>query len=132
MPAPHALIVEDELIVALHLQQLLYDGGFGSFSFAAAAVQAIEQCRMHPPDLITMDVGLIYGDGREAARALRNICKGVPILYITGSPEAVRDEPGAIVLEKPITARDLALALDEIRGVSPGKPVRRAAASSVI
>jgi hypothetical protein len=79
-----------------------------------------------------MDVGLIHGDGVEAARALQTICRGTPIIYITGSPEAVRNEPGAVVLEKPITAYDLALALKEVGGPSLREPAHRASASTAI
>ncbi len=132
MPTPHALIVEDELLVAMHLQDLLMAHGYGSYAFAAAAMQAVEQARLRRPDLITMDVGLIHGDGLEAARALREICPGVPMLYVTGSPEVVRDEPGAVVLEKPITARDLRLALKEVKTPLSGEGYRQASSPSVI
>ncbi|MEO6340531.1 MAG: response regulator [Caulobacteraceae bacterium] len=114
MPKPHALIVEDELIVALDLQDMLTEHGYGSFSFAAASSQALEQCRLRPPDLITMDVGLIYGNGPDTARLLGEICGETPILYITGDASALRDQPDALVLEKPVTRRDLAAALKRL------------------
>jgi len=114
MPKPHALIVEDELVVALDLQDMLSEHGYGSFSFAAASSQALEQCRLHPPDLITMDIGLIYGNGRETAELIAEICGETPILYITGDASALRDQPDALVLEKPVSRRDLAAALERI------------------
>ena len=114
MPKPHALIVEDELIVALDLQDMLTEHGYGSFAFAAASSQALEQCRLHPPDLITMDIGLIYGNGRETARLLGEICAETPILYITGDASALQDQPNALVLEKPVSRRDLAAALKRL------------------
>jgi|GEM_PF-3034809 len=133
MPAPHALIVEDELVVALYLQDLLSRHGYVSFSFAAAAAQAIEQFRLHQPDLVTIDFGLMHGDGLEAARELRAIRGNVPIVYVTGSPDAVQKDLRAVVLEKPITPRDLAEALDLLNADrSPRRNDGQAPAATVI
>ena len=119
MPKPHALIVEDELLVAMDLQDMLSAHGYGSFAFAAASSQALEQCRLRAPDLITMDIGLIYGNGREAAEMIGEICSDVPIIYITGDRSALSDQPEALVLEKPVSPRDIAVVLERL-GLSQG------------
>jgi CheY-like chemotaxis protein len=60
---PHALIIEDELVVGLDLQEVLSDLGFGSFAFASTARQAVEQAHLHRPDLVTADLELLTATG---------------------------------------------------------------------
>lgn len=111
MSVQHALIVEDELLIALGLQSMLGELGFQSFAFAGTARQALEQARIQMPDLITVDVGLLDGDGFEAIDAIRAVCGPVPAIYVTGDSEASSRRPGAVVLEKPVATHNLAAAL---------------------
>ena len=68
----HALIIEDDMIVGLGMQSVLDEIGFGSFAFASTARQALEQARLRRPDLVTVDIGLLDGDGLAASRALQS------------------------------------------------------------
>ena len=105
---PHALIVEDELIIAVGLQSLLAEFGFTSFAFASTERQALEQARLCCPDLITIDLGLMAGDGAAAMRAIDDECGPLPVIYVTGSPTAVADARAAAVLAKPVSRAALA------------------------
>ena len=112
MPELHALIVEDELLIGLGLQTQLAELGFESFAFAGTARQALEQARLHCPDLVTLDMGLLDGDGVEAAEAIRAACGPLAVIYITGdSAAAAARRPGAVILDKPVTTAALSGAL---------------------
>ena len=125
----HALIVEDELLVALGLQSMLTELGFGSFAFAGTARQALEQARMQAPDLMTVDVGLLDGDGFEAVDAIEAACGPVAAIYVTGDGEVSARRPDAVVLEKPVATHSLAAAVSRARAQAGREPPREGGAS---
>jgi CheY-like chemotaxis protein len=45
----HVLIIEDEALVALHLETILADYGATSFSFAETEAEAVRQARRRLP-----------------------------------------------------------------------------------
>lgn len=108
---PHALIIEDELVIALGLQAQLTELGYGSFAYAGAELQALEQARLQCPDLVTVDVGLLDGNGIDAVEAVLALCGPLPVIYITGDGAALRNHPEAVVVEKPVSDHALAMAL---------------------
>ena len=123
MPTPnglHALIVEDELLAGMGLQSMLTPLGFGSFAFASTETQAVEQARLHRPDLVTVDVGLLDGDGIQAARSIVEEVGPVPVMFVTGRSSAVDGLDGATVLQKPVTPGLLARAVAELKRADPG------------
>src|ERR1700761_2841477 len=97
----HALIIEDEIISGVGMQLLLSDLGFESFAFAGAQAQALEQALLKRPDLVTVDVGLLDGDGLAAAREIHRTIGPTPTIYVTGYPHALAEHPHAVVVEKP-------------------------------
>ncbi len=124
----HALIIEDEMITGVGMQFMLSDLGFASFAFAGTQAQALEQALIRRPDLITVDVGLLDGDGLAAARAIREAIGPSPTLYVTGDPRAVheakREHDGdMVVLEKPFMPDDLATAYARLQAL--GVPLSR-------
>ena len=127
----HALIVEDELIVALGLQSMLVELGFGSFAFASTARQALEQAQLQTPDLITVDVGLLDGDGFQAVDAIQAACGPVVAIYVTGDSAASSRRPEAVVLEKPVSTHTLAAALSRARARA-GRAVSDSGGTSVM
>src|SRR5688500_4448413 len=82
-PAMHALIIEDEIMIAAAIEYVLRDSGFDSFDVAASSNAAVAAARRRCPDLITADVKLAAGTGIEA---IRTICPelAVPVIFITG------------------------------------------------
>ncbi len=67
----HVLIIEDEAVVALHLEALLREHGATTFAFAGTEAEAVEAARDRRPALLTSDVNLREGTGpRAVARAL--------------------------------------------------------------
>jgi len=117
----HALIIEDELVIALGLQAQLSDLGYGSFAFASTDLQALEQARMQCPALVTVDVGLLDGNGLDAIDGVLSLCGPLPVIYITGDGAALDGYPEAVVVEKPVSDHALALALIKAKAA----PARR-------
>jgi DNA-binding response OmpR family regulator len=123
MPTPdglHALIIEDELLTGMGLQSMLSRMGYGTFAFASTQSQALEQARLQRPDLVTVDVSLLDGDGLEAARNIVDALGPVPVMFVTGDPAAVNGLDGATVLEKPVTPGILAAAVERLKRSDAG------------
>ena len=61
----HALIIEDDALVALAIEEVLRDCGFKSFDVAASLDEAVTSARKRCPELITADVEARFGDRRS-------------------------------------------------------------------
>ena len=104
------VIVEDELLVAWHLESLVRDQHHEVCALVPDGQGAIEQTGDLDADLVLIDIRLAGRiDGIEAARRIRE-SRGTPVIFITahGDP-ATREHiervlPGAPVLAKPVTA----------------------------
>ena len=99
----HALIIEDEALIAMAIEDALRGCGFTSFDVAVSAEEAIASAARQCPDLITADVELRPGCG---IAAVQSICseQPIPVLFVTGSPGAVRIRmPGHPLVEKPFS-----------------------------
>jgi len=111
--ATRVLIVEDELLVAWHLESLVREQHLEVCGLVPDGDGAIEQAVDFDVDLILMDIRLAGGmDGIEAARRIRNQ-RDTPIIFVTAhGDQATRARieqqlPGTPVLAKPITAERL-------------------------
>ena len=117
---PRVLIVEDELLVAWHLESLAREQNLEVCGLVPDGDGAIEQATDLDADLILMDIRLAGRmDGIEAARRIREQ-RATPIIFITahGDP-ATRAKieqvlPGTPVLAKPITADRLKEAIASV------------------
>jgi DNA-binding response OmpR family regulator len=96
-----ALIVEDEIMIAMGLEADMHALGFDICDLAADA-------RDDQPDVVLVDVNLEGGrEGIEVATRLREECD-VPIVFVTGCTDRDTVErihkqvPGAPVLPKPV------------------------------
>jgi CheY-like chemotaxis protein len=114
---PRVLIVEDELLVAWHLESLAREQNLEVCGLVPDGEGAVEQAIDLDVDLILMDVRLAGRmDGIEAARQIR-AQRDTPIIFITAHGDSTtralieRVLPGAPVLAKPITAERLRGAL---------------------
>jgi CheY-like chemotaxis protein len=118
--SPRVLIVEDELLVAWHLESLIREQSLEVCGLVPDGDGAVEQAADLDVDLVLMDVRLAGRmDGIEAARRIREQ-RNTPIIFITahGDQEtrAHIDQmvPGAPVLAKPISAHRLRDAIAEV------------------
>ena len=100
----HALIIEDESLIAMAIEDALRGCGFTSFDVAVSAEEATAAAARKCPDLITADVELRPGCG---ITTVQSICseQPIPVIFITGSPGDVRVRmPGHPLVEKPFSA----------------------------
>lgn len=103
----HALIIEDESLIAMAIEDALRGCGFTSFDFAVSAEEAVTAASRKCPDLITADVELRPGCG---ITTVQSICseQPVPVIFVTGSPGDVRIRmPGHPLVEKPFSAHHI-------------------------
>ena len=107
----HALIIEDEAMIAATIEFVLRECGFESFDIAPSSQMAINAARARRPDLVTADVQLGRGSGIEAVQAIRT--QGpVPVIYITASARDVRERlDDHAVIDKPFSQETLAYAV---------------------
>jgi CheY-like chemotaxis protein len=107
----HALIIEDEPLIALLIEDHLRAIGYLSIDFAVTEADAVAAARRCCPDLVTSDVQLAAGCGIAAVEA---ICseRRVPVVFITACAQDVRLRVAdAVVVAKPFAAADLNRAL---------------------
>ena len=122
----HALIIEDEPLVAEVIEDVLRQCGFTSFDVAPSAHEAIVAAALRRPDIITSDVQLKPGCG---ITTVEFISQGslIPTVFVTGHvPNVVERLPCYRVIDKPFTATALtaavASAMLEASGGQPAEP----------
>jgi DNA-binding response OmpR family regulator len=105
---PRALIVEDEIVIALDLESAMEDLGYQVCALAPSERAARAVAMQEEPDVALVDVCLDGGrEGIETARWLRDVC-GVSIVFVTACDDEatvrrMRERvPGAPVLPKPV------------------------------
>jgi DNA-directed RNA polymerase specialized sigma24 family protein len=102
--ATDVLIIEDEMLIALDLEQLVENLGHRTIGIARTRTEAVALAKMRRPGLILADIQLADGSsGLEAVNDLLNSFE-VPVIFITAHPERFltgqRPEP-AFLIAKP-------------------------------
>jgi DNA-binding response OmpR family regulator len=119
--APRVLIVEDELLVAENVKELLQTRGYIVIDVVSSAEKAFEIFSQLDPNLVIMDVRLQGSlDGIHAAIILHETFKKVPILFLTAYPK--EDFPHLLNLDpalysyvtKPYDPADFSAALETL------------------
>lgn len=113
------LVVEDEMMIAMLVEDMLADLGCSVVGPAHGLDAALALARTEVGlDAALLDVNLAGQPVFAVADALR--AKGVPAIFSTGYGEAgLRDvDRGAPVLQKPFRAGDLARALNQALGAT--------------
>ena len=108
------LIVEDEMLVAMNIEDMLLDLGHEVAGLAGRLAPALALAGEAELDLAMLDVNLAGEQSFPVADIL--IGRGIPFLFATGYgikgiPDAYRDRP---VLQKPFRAQDLGEALTRL------------------
>lgn len=84
---PELLIVEDEILVACHMQDILEDEGY-KVAGIAPDLRSAEQFIGRPIDLALIDLNLRDGlTGPQIGRAFS--ANGVPVIFVTANPAQV-------------------------------------------
>lgn len=114
----HVLIIEDEALVAMHLEATLADHGATSFAFAETEAEAVEEARRRTPDIITSDVRLRHGTGPRAVEIILREFGPVPVIFITATPEeCIPCNPPHRVFGKPLHEPTIAAAFRQMAPV---------------
>ena len=113
----HALIIEDEILIALELEMLLGELGFSSCEIADSPAHAVASAIAHHPDLVTADFRIVGGTGIEAVAAIEAAVGVRPVVYVTGNEDMVRGQ-GWPVVNKPIALSALAQACGRARAAA--------------
>lgn len=100
----HALIIEDEPIIAFHIGDLVEEAGATTISYAQTELEAVSAAMEHKPDFIVSDVRLLTGTGPQAVTSIRLRMGRVPAIFITGNPEALDGYDHDGLMEKPFEA----------------------------
>lgn len=85
---PKVLIVEDEMITAEDLKEILQDAGYVVCSIIPSGEEAVAKAPSLRPDIVLMDIGLAGEmDGAEAAARITSIFP-VPVVFLTAFCDA--------------------------------------------
>ena len=109
-----ALVVEDEIMVAMYVEDLLTDLGIEVLAIATSLDQALVLARKGGFDFAVLDVNLAGQLSFPVADVLRE--RGIPFLFASGyGSRGVRDDlRSAVRIQKPFVGRDLAEAIGKI------------------
>lgn len=111
----HVLVIEDEPLIAMHLQDIFEDAGATSFAFAATEQAAVSLALEHAPAVIASDVCLLEGTGPQAVQRIHAAIGNVPVIFITATPiDCDVCNPPGIVLAKPISRPQVLAAFQQI------------------
>ncbi len=112
MDSSTVLIVEDEILVALMIEETLAEAGFRIAGLYRSGAAVLDHLKRAPPHILLLDVYL-QGDlsGLDVARDVRSFWSG-PILFHTsasdpGAREQMAAIPNATVVFKPATRTEL-------------------------
>lgn len=103
----HALIIEDEAVIAMSIEDTLLSCGFETVDLVATPQAAFDAVARQRPALITSDVQLEPGNGIDT---VLEICSSaaIPVIFLTGSlAEVTRRMPASVALQKPFTHENL-------------------------
>lgn len=113
------LIVEDEYLVAFHLQEQLRQLGYEVSHLVATGEEALRNVAQEQPDVILMDMQLAGEmDGMQTAHEIRTRFE-IPIIFLTGysnqdMKERVRELTSVTYLVKPVTPPEIEAAIASV------------------
>jgi DNA-binding response OmpR family regulator len=111
-PKKILLIVEDQLLLAMQLEEQLEDAGYRVLDLAVRHQEALATARKCKPDLALVNIELKCGDdGVALAHDLKAL--GIPVLFISGQPGKARAAKAVAIasLSKPYSPADMAKAV---------------------
>jgi DNA-binding response OmpR family regulator len=103
----HALIIEDQFLIAALIEDVLRGLGYDSFDVVDREDEAIRVAGVRRPDLVMADQQLAAGTGVDAVRAIGE-AGAVPVVFISDYwGEVGRLAPAAVCIGKPFGERTL-------------------------
>jgi DNA-binding response OmpR family regulator len=106
------MIVEDEVLVAMDLRDVLIEAGYQVLDLTIRQAEALEVARAGTPDLALVNIQLADGDdGIELAVQLKAL--GIPVVFISGQISRARSANTVAIasMPKPYDADEMAVAV---------------------
>lgn len=106
----NVLIIEDEFLIAAHLEQIILSMGHQIVAKAATQKNAVQAAKNKPVGLILADIKL--ADGSNGIDAVNELLEtfSIPVIFITAYPDALlsglRPEP-TFMVAKPFSAEEV-------------------------
>jgi CheY-like chemotaxis protein len=97
----NVMIIEDEPLIALHLEAIVKEIGHTVCGVARTRTEAVEVAQQTTPDIVLADISL--ADGSSGIDAVKDILSAidVPVIFITAFPERLltgeRPEPTYLI-----------------------------------
>lgn len=114
--ATRVLIVEDQMLIAMHLEQILYDSGIRTVQTAASVAEALDCLARSTPNVAVLDINLGEETSEAVAGALKS--QGIPFVFATGYDDS--NVParfsGVPIVRKPYEAASIMAALTKMLG----------------
>jgi CheY-like chemotaxis protein len=110
------MIIEDEAIIALHIQSIVEDLGHDCAGIARTRGEAVAMAKQASPELVLADISL--ADGSSGIDAVKDILAlvDVPVIFITAFPERLltgtRPEP-TYLITKPFSPETVAATIGQ-------------------
>lgn len=116
MSAGRVLIVEDEMLVAMLIEDMLVELGFEVVGPAMRLQRALQIAREESFDVAVLDVNLANERSFPVADVLRK--RGIPFLFASGygSSGLNDDFSSAVTLQKPFEQHQLQQAISRVLG----------------
>ena len=117
------LVVDDEPLIAMALEAMLEDAGYG-VATAANGRQGLERLAEAPrPDLVLLDMMMpvMNGPAMLAAMAADPALRAIPVIIVSSLPEEAvraRAQGVAAILRKPCTAEQVLDAIARALGAA--------------
>lgn len=106
------LVVEDEVIVAMLIEDMLVGLGHDVVAISTHLDEALHLARTSDADFAVLDINLNGQQSFPVADALR--ARGIPFVFATGYGEKVLRPPyrGTTMLQKPFQVREMRQAIE--------------------
>ncbi len=107
------MIVEDEVIVAMELRQVLTEAGYHVLDLTDRHAEALAVAKASKPDLALVNIRLAgRDDGIELAEHLKAL--GIPVVFISGQSSRAHSATTVAIasMPKPYDAANMVLAVD--------------------
>jgi CheY-like chemotaxis protein len=107
-----ALVVEDNMIIAMEAEELLRDLGYEDCHVCGSVRSALRILADHTVSFALLDINLGNETSEEIAASLR--ASGIPFVFASGYdefPELADALKGVPVITKPYTSKDIAAAI---------------------
>ena len=118
-PALRILVVEDDVIIAMLMAEVLQGMGHVVCATAYSEADGVAAALRHRPDMMIVDSRLGQGSGVTAVEQILRVSP-IPHVFVSGDIAGVHARrPDAVVVEKPFRDADLARAIQRALAIKP-------------